>query len=143
VTGSSGSAAAGSAVRRYCRARLGAVSGVGCADRLATSVVAQVTGGEDAPFDREAYRAAVRAVDRALASPRPDRCPGTSAAIGGSPARFAAAVEDLPAPVRDVLVLRTLVGLTREEVAHALGVSDLTVLRRQQEAMRMLRVEDL
>src|SRR4051812_24568469 len=86
VTGSSGSAAAGSAVRRYCRARLGAVSGVGCADRLATSVVAQVTGGEDAPFDREAYRAAVRAVDRALASPPPPPRAGASAAGRGAPA---------------------------------------------------------
>jgi DNA-directed RNA polymerase specialized sigma24 family protein len=142
VTGTSGCAAVGTAVRGYCRARLGPVRGLACADRLASAVVAQVTGGGDAPFDREAYRAAVRAVDGALASSgRDPRC--AAPASGAASARLAAAVEDLPGPVRDVLVLRTFVGLSREEAARALGVSDLTVLRRQHEALRILRVEEL
>jgi DNA-directed RNA polymerase specialized sigma24 family protein len=143
VAGTSGGAAAGSAVRRYCRARLGPVRGLACADRIATSVVAQVPGGNGGAFDRETYRAAVRAVDRALADSGRARRPVGTAVAQASAVRLAAAVEDLPAPVRDVLVLRTLVGLSREDVARALGVSDLTVLRRQQEAIRMLRVEEL
>ena len=143
MAGTSGGAAAGSVVRRYCRARLGPVRGLACADRIATSVVAQVPGGDAGPFDREAYRAAVRAVDQALTATGNGRGPVRSAAGEASPVRLAAAVEGLPAPVRDVLVLRTLVGLSRADVARALGVSDLTVLRRQQEAIRMLRVEDL
>jgi RNA polymerase sigma factor (sigma-70 family) len=141
--GTAGRAAVGSAVRRYCRARLGPVYGVACADRLATEVVAEVAGCDDEPFDREAYLAAVRAVDDVLASPGRVRRPATSALGGASAERLATAVEDLPAPVRDVLVLRTFVGLSREEVAGLLGVSDLTVLRRQHEAMRMLRVVDV
>jgi RNA polymerase sigma factor (sigma-70 family) len=142
VAGTSGRAALGSVVRRYCRARLGTVRGVACADRLATAVVAQV-GDDDSPFDREAYRAAARAVDDVLAFPEPGHRPAASAPATTSAARLAAAVEDLPAPVRDVIVLRTFVGLSREEVARALGVSDLTVLRRQHEALRILRVEDV
>jgi DNA-directed RNA polymerase specialized sigma24 family protein len=139
--GTSGRAAVGTAVRGYCRARLGPVRGVACADRLANAVVAQVAGGEDAPFDRDAYRAAVRAVDTALASAGRDRrCAAASTAAS---ARLAAALEELPGPVRDVIVLRTFVGLSREEAARALGVSGLTVLRRQHEALRILRVEDL
>jgi DNA-directed RNA polymerase specialized sigma24 family protein len=141
--GMPGGVAIGSAVRRYCRARLGPVRGVACADRLATAVLAQVAGDADSPFDREAYRAAVRAVDEVLASADPGRRSAASAPAGTSAARLAAAVEDLPAPVRDVIVLRTFVGLSREEVARALGVSDLTVLRRQHEALRILRVEDV
>jgi DNA-directed RNA polymerase specialized sigma24 family protein len=140
--GTSGRAAVGTAVRRYCRARLGAVRGVACADRLAMAVVAQVAGGRDAPFDPEAYRAVVRAVDTALASSGRNGRRAARASAGTS-ARLAAAVEDLPGPFRDVLVLRTFVGLTREEAARALGVSDLTVLRRQHEALRILRVEDV
>jgi RNA polymerase sigma factor (sigma-70 family) len=143
VGGTSGRAALGSVVKRYCRARLGTVRGVARADRLATAVVAQVAGDDDSPFDRKAYRAAARAVDDVLAFPEPGRRPAASAPAATSAARLAAAVEDLPAPVRDVIVLRTFVGLSREEVARALGVSDLTVLRRQHEALRILRVEDV
>jgi DNA-directed RNA polymerase specialized sigma24 family protein len=141
--GTSGCTAVGSAVRRYCRARLGPVQGVACADRIATEVVAHLAGRGDAPFDREAYRAAVRAVDDVLASAGRDRRPAASASAVASSVRLAAAVEDLPAPVRDVLVLRSFVGLSRDEVAHVLGVSDLTVLRRQHAALRILRVEDV
>jgi DNA-directed RNA polymerase specialized sigma24 family protein len=82
-------------------------------------------------------------VDDVLASSDRGRRPVTSALGGASGARLAAAIEDLPAPVRDVLVLRTFVGLSRDEVARILGVSDLTVLRRQHAAMRILRVEDV
>src|SRR4051812_205300 len=142
VEGTSGRAAIGSVIRRYCRARLGPVRGVAFADRLATAVLVQVGGDERAPFDREAYPAAGRAVDDVLAFPEPGRRPATSAPAATSAARLAAAVEELPAPVRDVIVLRTFVGLSRAEAARALGVSDLTVLRRQHEALRILRVED-
>ena len=135
---------AGSAVRRYCRARLAPLRGVTCADRLASQVVAQVTPDASRPFDRTVYRAAARAVDDALTERAPgERREGQGAAAPSSAARLAAALEELPAHVRDVIVLRTFVGLSREEVAGALGVSDLTVLRRQQEAIRRLRLEDL
>jgi DNA-directed RNA polymerase specialized sigma24 family protein len=138
----SGRAAVGTAVRRYCRARLGPVRGVACADRVATAVTTRVAGGGDAPFDREAYRAAAHAVDDALASAGRARRRVASPPGATSAARLAAVVEDLPAHVRDVLVLRTFVGLSRDEVARVLGVSDLTVLRRQHEALRILRMED-
>jgi DNA-directed RNA polymerase specialized sigma24 family protein len=139
----SGRTAVGEAVRRYCRARLAPVHGVACADRIATEVVARVPGRDDAPFDREAYRVTVHAVDEVLASAGRDRPPTASAPAVASVARLAAAVEDLPAPVRDVLVLRTFVGLSRDEVAQVLGVSDLTVLRRQDAALRILRAEEV
>ncbi len=127
------------AVRRYVRARLAPVCGVARADELATAVVAQVGADACAGFDPEAYRTAARVVDQALS--RPAQLGAPTASGGSAAARLAAAVEELPAPLRDVIVLRTFVGLSRDEAARALGVSDRTVLRRQHAGLARLRDE--
>src|SRR5689334_9813360 len=114
-----GNGSVGTVVRRYCRARLAPVCGVGRADEVAAALVAEVATDPGVPFGTEAYRAAARAVDRAIAASRPEAGPGHRTPLSE-------AVEDLPAPIRDVLVLRALVGLTRAQVAGILGVSDRT-----------------
>ena len=130
---SSGTHPVGIAVRQYCRARVAPVHGLARADELAAVVLAEVAVDATTPFGREAYRAVARAVDLVLAEPRRKTSPPAGS--------LAAAVEDLPAPIRDVLVLRAFVGLSRDQVAQALGVSDRTVLRRQQAGLAWLRAE--
>lgn len=115
-------------VARYCRARLGS------------------TGHSFAAADRVAQRACLAVLSALPAYPdqgRPflaylfDITAETVARAGGP--RRENPLDGLPAVQRDILVLRTVVGLSTEETAEAVGMSPSRVRLAQHRALAALR----
>ncbi|HEY7591831.1 MAG TPA: sigma factor-like helix-turn-helix DNA-binding protein [Actinophytocola sp.] len=115
-------------VGRYCRARLGGDGGTflaadEIAQRACLSVLAALPRYPDQsrPFLAFVYDIAAATVD-GVAGPRP-----------GHP------LDRLPAAQRDVVILRTVVGLSTEETAEAIGMSPAGVRLTQHRALARLR----
>lgn len=119
-------------VARYCRARLGGDRGTfraadEVAQRACLAVLAELPRYPDQsrPFLSFVYGIAAATVDGAIAAarrPRPDH-----------------PLDRLPAQQRDVVILRTVVGLSTEETAEAVGMSPAGVRLAQHRALASLR----
>lgn len=115
-------------VARYCRARLGAADGTYvAADRVAQeaclAVLSALPGypAQSRPFLAFVYEITTAAVGRASRT-RPDH-----------------PLDSLPPVQRDVVILRTLVGLSTEETAEAVSMSPGGVRLAQHKALQVLR----
>lgn len=115
-------------VARYCRARLGDTgSSYAAADRVAQeaclAVLSALPGypSQSRPFLAFVYEIAAKTVSRAPRN-RPDH-----------------PLDALPPAQRDVVILRTLVGLSTEETAEAVGMSPGGVRLAQHKALQVLR----
>lgn len=133
--------AARSFVTRMCRAELGAVLGVPGADAAAESlvpvVVAAVLADRTGAPLRVAYTEAVLGVEAVLAS----RALQTRHAVADPSGRLGGRgrLGGLGRHERDVLVLRTVVGLTVEQTAEALASTTARILLDQHAALGLLR----
>jgi RNA polymerase sigma-70 factor (ECF subfamily) len=115
-------------VARYCRARLGGTgSSYAAADRVAQeaclAVLSALPGyqSQSRSFLGFVYEIAARTVSGAPRD-RPDH-----------------PLDALPPTQREVVILRTLVGLSTEETAEAMGMSPAGVRLAQHKALRVLR----
>jgi RNA polymerase sigma-70 factor, ECF subfamily len=147
-------------VHRYCRARLARFSGTEhAADDVAQEVCIAVLSAlpryrdEGKPFEAFVYRIAARKVadvQRAayrIAQPQaeiPDMIDLADGpedlAVRSSDARRAKDLLDqLPAGLRELLVLRVAVGLSAEETGRALGMTPGAIRVAQHRAMQRLR----
>jgi len=147
-------------VHRYCRARLARFSGTEhAADDVAQEVCIAVLSAlpryrdEGKPFEAFVYRIAARKVadvQRAayrIAQPQAeipdviDLADGPEdLAVRSSDARRAKDLLDqLPASLRELLVLRVAVGLSAEETGRALGMTPGAIRVAQHRAMQRLR----
>jgi RNA polymerase sigma-70 factor, ECF subfamily len=114
-------------VARYCRARLGGTGSYTAADRVAQeaclAVLSALPGypSQSRPFLAFVYEIAAETVSRAPRG-RPDH-----------------PLDSLPPAQRDVVILRTLVGLSTEETAEAIGMSPAGVRLAQHKALQILR----
>lgn len=115
-------------VARYCRARLGNTGRTHeAADRVAQqaclAVLTALPGYPDQgrPFLAFVFEHTAQTVARAVAEHRDHP------------------LDRLPATQRDVVILRTLVGLTTEETAEAVGMSPAGVRLAQHRALTTLR----
>lgn len=115
-------------VARYCRARLGVAGGTyASADRVAQeaclAVLSALPGypAQSRPFLAFVYEITTAAVGRAARS-RPDH-----------------PLDTLPPVQRDVVILRTLVGLSTEETAETVSMSPGGVRLAQHKALQVLR----
>ena len=114
-------------VARYCRARLGETGSYAAADRVAQeaclAVLSALPGypAQSRPFLAFVHEIVVRTVSRAPHG-RPDH-----------------PLDALPPAQRDVVILRTLVGLSTEETAEAVGMSPAGVRLAQHKALQVLR----
>jgi len=115
-------------VARYCRARLGGANGTyAAADRVAQeaclAVLSALPGypSQSRPFLAFLYEITAETVSRAPRT-RPEH-----------------PLDTLPPTQRDVVILRTLVGLSTEETAEAVGMSPGGVRLAQHKALQILR----
>jgi RNA polymerase sigma-70 factor (ECF subfamily) len=115
-------------VARYCRARLGGANGTyAAADRVAQAACLAVLSAlpgypaQSRPFLAFVYDITADTVSRTPRT-RPDH-----------------PLDALPPAQRDVVILRTLVGLSTEETAEAVGMSPGGVRLAQHKALQVLR----
>ncbi|MGH3763186.1 sigma factor-like helix-turn-helix DNA-binding protein [Actinophytocola sp.] len=115
-------------VVRYCRARLGSVDGsFAAADDVAREIcLAVLSSLPGYPDDGRPFLAFLHEiVVETLSRDAGDRA--------GAP------LDSLPAIQRDIVILRTVVGLSTEETAEAVGMSPGGVRLAQHRALRRLR----
>jgi RNA polymerase sigma-70 factor, ECF subfamily len=146
---------------RYCRARLGQIGGAyTTADDVSQDVcIALLTAlpryrDQGVPFSAFVYSIAARKVTdaqraamkhpRPAADPafeRPETAPGPEErAIASDQARLLDRLLDhLPEAQREIVVLRVAVGLSADEVGHALNMSSVAVRVAQSRALARLR----
>jgi RNA polymerase sigma-70 factor (ECF subfamily) len=114
-------------VARYCRARLGGTGSYAAADRVAQEACLAVLSAlpgyptQSRPFLAFVYEIMAETVSRAPRA-RPDH-----------------PLDALPPAQRDVVILRTLAGLSTEETAEAVGMSPGGVRLAQHKALQLLR----
>lgn len=113
-------------VTRYCRARIGQRHGGSAADELARQVLSAVLDAlpyyreQDGPFLSFVYR---------IAAPLTD----ARGAVCSPP------LDPLPPQQREILVLRTVIGLSAAETATVLGCTDARVRLLQHRALNAIR----
>jgi RNA polymerase sigma-70 factor (ECF subfamily) len=128
-------------VRRYCRARLGALpSGYALADDLAAEVTADLLRdgrrrlGRSEPVEAVVYEVMADAVTHVLAEASSSEPEDVAV-----PAELLVELNRLPREPREVLVLRVFVGLSSEQVGRAMGLSLEKVRAEQHRALAHLR----
>jgi len=147
---------------RYCRARLGPVSGAyatadDVAQEVCLAVLRALPGYRDQglPFTAFAYRiaankvadaqrAAVRAATATPPDALPDQADGTpgpeqQALSADLARRLSALLARLPETQRDIVVLRVAAGLSADEVAAIVGMTAAAVRVAQSRALARLR----
>jgi RNA polymerase sigma-70 factor (ECF subfamily) len=112
-------------VVRYCRARLGRGARAAAVARVVCRTIADTLPdtADEATITAFVYRTAAAAVDAEAAN------------LAGLPAQLAR----LPRHLREVLVLRVVVGLSLEQAAAALGATPDAVRQVQHHALQQLR----